>query len=387
MSATTGRSLQRWRTFGIAIALTLLLAILIYGPSQSWRRDSGSSYNRAPSGYSAWYEYLETRDIAGQRWQKPLQRLPDIAKTPSTLVRVFPRANTIDASLVDSDKHLQDWLKAGNRLIVLGVRAPVSPAPFERELTSDYGPVAIATRRRQEKYGGLAVLSDAEGAVIWRRSVGEGEVLLATTSDLAANAYQDREGNFALLAALASPDGQTVYLDETLHGHLDRENSAAPDSAGGGGGPFAYLARTPLVPAALQLAILVAIAILTANRRFGALRPLPIPPRENSLAYIRALAGVLRQADSSAFVMTAIDRQERQQLQRDLGLGTAPLSPETLASAWAQHTGRPSQQLLELLQTPLPERPTSEYLWEWLERWQTCRIDPDRPSQTRSPSS
>ncbi|MEO0949535.1 MAG: DUF4350 domain-containing protein, partial [Cyanobacteria bacterium J06641_5] len=214
-------------------------------------------------------------------------------------------------------------------------------------------------------------------AIVWRQAVGEGEILFATTSDLAANAYQDREGNFALLAALASPDGQVVYLDETLHGHRDREPTSEGTATERARGPFDYLAQTPLLPMALQLAIWVAIAILAANRRFGPLRPLPVPPSENSLAYIRALAGVLRKADSNEFVIATLDRQERQQLQRALGLGAGTLSPEAIATAWAQRTGRAPEALLELLQTPLPERPTTEYLWGWLERWQACRIDSD----------
>lgn len=383
-------SLRRWRSLGIGIVAVLLLTVLFYGPSQSWRQDHGSSYNRGPSGYSAWYDYLETQEIPRQRWQKSLQQLPEVTTSPSTLVRVYPHANSITADRVNTTVEsfeLRDWLNAGNRLVVLGVRAPVSTAPFEREIASDYGLVEIATRRRAEKYGGLALLSDAEGAIVWRQAVGNGEILFATTSDLAANAYQDSEGNFALLAAITSPDNHTVYLDETLHGHRDRE--PAPDgetTTERRDGPLDYLARTPLLPIALQLALLVAIAIWAANRRFGPLRPLPVPPSENSLAYIRALAGVLRKADSNGFVIATLDRQERAQLQRALGLGPGPVPPETIATAWAQRTGRSPQPLLALLQTPLPERPTTEYLWGWLERWQACRIDPDRPGPARSPS-
>lgn len=374
------RSLQRWRLFGIGLVCALLLVVLFYGPSQSLRQDRGSSYSRAPGGYSAWYEYLETRGISRQRWQKPLQQFPEAAPTSSTLVRVHPRTNAVSVAAINDvvdDRDLRAWLTAGGRLIVLGVSAPaLGTAPFESELASDYGPVAIATRRRAEKYGGLAILSDTEGAVIWRSAIGEGEILLATPSDLAANAYQDREGNFALLAALASPAGQTVYLDETLHGYREREAAPADGPrAERASGPFGYLAQTPLAPAALQLALLVAIAIVAANRRFGPLRPVPVPPSENSLAYIRALAGVLRRADSHAFVITTVERRERQQLQRALGLGSGSVPPETIAAAWAQRSGRSPQQLLDLLQTPLPERLTTEYLWEWLERWQACRID------------
>lgn len=382
---SAARPLQRWRALGIALVLVLLLTTLLYGPSQSAREDNGSTYSRAPSGYSAWYEYLETREIPIQRWQQPLHRLPETATTPATLIRVFPNDNRVDPEFATFE--LQEWLETGNRLIVLGARAPVTPAPFERDLTSDYGPVAIATRRRAEKFGGLALLSDTEGAAIWRRAVGEGEIIFSVTPDLAANAYQDREGNFALLAALASPDGQTVYIDETLHGHLDRDPVPGAADDEGIRGPFDYLSRTPLLPATLQLAILVALAVLAANRRFGPLRPLPVAPSENSLAYIRALAGVLRGADSHAFVMETVGQREQQQLQRALGLGSASLPPDVVASAWAQRTGQPAQKILELLQTEPPQHPTAADLQDWLARWQACRVDPNSAqSQQRSPS-
>ncbi|QQE63768.1 hypothetical protein GFS31_04370 [Leptolyngbya sp. BL0902] len=58
-----------------AVALVLLLGLLLLGAPASSRLDSGSTWHRGPSGYSAWYESLEQQDVTVQRWQRPVEDL------------------------------------------------------------------------------------------------------------------------------------------------------------------------------------------------------------------------------------------------------------------------------------------------------------------------
>ena len=61
--------------FAIAIIVIILLT-LIFAPSND-RLTSGSTYSRNPNGYGAWYEFMTQKNVAIQRWEKPLSEFID----------------------------------------------------------------------------------------------------------------------------------------------------------------------------------------------------------------------------------------------------------------------------------------------------------------------
>ncbi|MEL6249309.1 MAG: DUF4350 domain-containing protein, partial [Cyanobacteria bacterium J06627_15] len=157
------------------MALGVLCLLLMVLAPESGRKTSGSTYSRAPEGYLGWYETAIEQGITLQRWQRPIEEiLPEGEAGGQTLLRIFSgNVSRIVAEGVYSDEDwLDEWLAAGNRVISLGVRQPVSEAKFKTLQDSPQGKVEIHTRRRQRDLTGnrARLLNDAYGAVVWREN-------------------------------------------------------------------------------------------------------------------------------------------------------------------------------------------------------------------------
>ena len=381
-----------------AIAITAITIVtLLFAPANN-KVNSGSTYNRAPDGYGAWYAFMSKRGTEVQRWQKPFEDFAknQDAKPPSTLLRIYSKL--IPEVVSDTEKK---WVEQGNTLVNLGVRAPVTPAPFSSLHPASAGEIKIDTGRRHPS-DKKQVLDDRFGAIVWKESVGKGTVYFASTSHLAANAYQDFPGNYEFLAGLvtqleggeqeiegteqalavkliqnsSNPQSQgtsktlnKVWVDEYIHGYKDSEVIEREYQ----GNLFTYLAKTPLFPVLIQATIILLVAIFAGWNRLGQPVTLSGPQVDNSEAYIQALAGVLQKANSTDFAVEIIGKEEQLQLQKAL-LGQGSLESETLTNAWVQQTGRKAAELSELLPSPSHKRRISDSdLLAWLGKWQQIR--------------
>ena len=367
-----------WILGAIAIGAIVILTLLV-APSNS-KLDSGSTYNRAPEGYGAWYAFMSDRGTPVKRWQKPFADLAanKNAKIPITFLRVYSSLIIDTLSQVE-----QEWVKRGNTLVILGIKEAVTAAPFSTEHDSNVGKIKIDTRRRGREAKKL-ILSDRFGAIVWVENVGKGRVVYAATPHIAANAYQDLPGNYELLAEIVTQltKGQSdrntaiakvpnqVWVDEYLHGYKDREiikRETAETLIG-------YLAKTPLFPALVQGVAILIVAIIATTRRFGQPVILSAPVVDNSVAYIQALAGVLQKANSSDFVQEVLGKEEQLQLQKALLLGQFPLDIQSLADAWARQTGREAAELEKLLRSQHQKGRISDTdLLSWLSKWEQIR--------------
>lgn len=114
---------------------------------------------------------------------------------------------------------------------------------------------------------------------------------------------------------------------------------------------FSYLARTPLIIVCLNLVLATLVFAWQQNRRFGRIIVPKLPEIDNSEAYIQALGGVLRQANSSEFVIQNIGKAEQLSWQQKLGLGRERLvEPQVLITAWETQTKLPTEDLRFVLQ-------------------------------------
>jgi hypothetical protein len=352
-----------------AIALGVIVLItLIAAPSNSNLR-TGSSYNRAPDGYGAWYAFMQQQGTPVQRWQKPFSNLAEV-KNPITLLRVSSQP-----SPPSLDRDQREWVKKGNTLVILGVHGRVTAAAFSTTQQSSVGSIKIDTRRRYvEAKEQKNLLGDRFGAVVWQEQIGEGQAIFATTPNLAANAYQDYPNNYKYLAQIVST-AKPVWVDEYIHGYKDTDVREAA-----GGDWLTYLAQKPIFPALFQAIVLLIAIVWAQNRRFGQAIALDPPVVDNSTAYIEALAGVLQKAESSEFVLDMVGKAEQMQLQKALGLGQVPTDRQTLIKAWVEQTGRSPAELEQLLQLKSQKRRLShKNLLVWLEKWKTIHsyVKPD----------
>ena len=399
-------SSRRLGLFG-AIAVGALILLTLFAAPANTKLSSGSTYNRAPNGYGAWYAFMEERGTSVQRWQKPFKTLATnkTLKPPITLLRVNSELSRPDLLTEE-----ESWVEKGNTLVILGVRQPVTEAPFSTQHKTETGSVKINTQRRR-KSANEKLLGDRFGSIVWQQSMGKGQVIFATTPHLAANAYQDFPDNYEFLAHLVtqSPDGEnlsiqnvqskthnSVWVDEYIHGYKDPERVACQSkgakrrASSGKGTPsqdsedlnceqeqpslFSYLAQTPVFPALVQGFILLLVAIWAGNRRFGKPETLPVPVVNNSEAYIQALAAVLQKAESSEFVVEVVGKEEQMQLQKALFLGRERLDHQSLVNAWVQQTGRPAAELEPVLPMQAQKRRMRETdLLSWLGKWEQIR--------------
>ncbi|AFY34528.1 DUF4350 domain-containing protein [Calothrix sp. PCC 7507] len=347
----------------IALGVIILLSLIVAPSSNTI--NSGSTYNRAPDGYGAWYAFMQQQGIAIQRWQKPGSDLK-ADKNPVTLLRVYSELNPPGV-----DQQEREWLEQGNTLVILGVRDRVTAAEFSTTQKSSFGDVKIATRRRREKVEPeLVSLGDRFGAIVWEEKYDKGKAIFSTTPHLAANAYQDYLSNFQYLANLVSQKNNQIFVDEYIHGYKDADVREKE----GKGNLFSYFVQMPLFTALLQAGVLLLVLIWSQNRRFGKPVALDTPAIDNSEAYIQALAGVLQKAESTDFVVEMVGKEEQLQLQKALGLGQLLLEPQVLMAVWVEKTGLSAAELEAVLKLHARKKTISEQdLLSWLGKWRTLR--------------
>lgn len=359
---------KRWLWLSLAAIAIMVLLTLIAAPSTSSANRSGSTYSKSPDGYGAWYAFMEKQGTPVKRWQKPFEKFPALAQNRVTLLRV--NSDITERSL---SREEIDWVEQGNRLVILGVRSPVTEAPFTTFQQSTSGIVKIDTGRRNTQLGKTEKewLGDRFGGAVWQVSFKQGQAIFATTPHLGANAYQDRDGNYKFLAQLVTQsEFNQVWVDEYLHGYKDEEVRDLED----GEDWIAYLAKTPLFPGLLQAGIILIILAIAQSRRLGPPQTLTAPVVENSEAYIQGLAAVLQKAESSEFVLEVVGKEEQLQLQKALGLGSVLVDNQTLVAAWVQQTGRPAAELEQLLKLQSKKHRIGEQnLQSWLEKWRQVR--------------
>lgn len=369
------------RKYWLAILFfTFTLALQFLTPNS----DLGSSWSRAPDGYGAWYTDLQKHNIPVRRWQRPLK---DLKGTDQTLVVVATKAPLAFSSA------LQDWVKAGNTLLLLQSQGSATQAEFSSRVEQ----VLVETSRRHQsdqdwseerlsdclKKGELPVcignlvlgskplLADKYGNIVWEYPYEQGRVVEVTTAFLGANAYQDAPGNFAFLRKIASPKGQTVLFDEYLHGYIDEEIAKQENRYGSW---WKYFLTTPPFAALAQGVVILLVLIWGENRLFGPVQSLPVDKQENSEAYIQALAGVLQKARSSEFVLEVLGRAEQLHIQQALGLGNTPVERKLLLSTWSDLTQQPASVLSAVIDPPeRKQRITQPELSNWLKSVETVR--------------
>lgn len=335
----------------------IIVGLLVFTAAPAANRlNSGSTWSHSPDGYGAWYAHMIEQGAPIQRWQRPLSELLEQVEQeqestpPTTLLQIYPGFATREQQMF-SHSWQQDWLKAGNRIIVLGLREPVTAAPFTTLQTSADGAVKVETRRRLETSKQWQVLlGDDYGAVVGQPPQDSGEMVLGVSPFLAANAYQQEAGNFAFLEGLAIATGGPIWVDEYLHGYKDSD--VVTQEVGGAGGWLDYMAKTPWLVLGVQIGLIIGLGLIAQNRRPGVKRTVKPAVVDNSEAYIQAMAGVLHKAASHDFVVDTLTREERLALQKVLGLGSVPVPDTVLTTAWTQSTGQSAITVAVLTQPP-----------------------------------
>lgn len=342
----------------LGIVLGALIIITILAAPARNQLQGGSTYSHAPDGYGAWYDYMQQRGTPLQRLQKPPKDwFESRGQEKTTLIRIYNQPSWHGFSEAEDN-----WLRKGNRMVILGIPSAVTPAPFTSYLHSNVGAIRIDTTRRG--FTSTPILGDSFGAVIWRQKTNLGEIIYVTTPHLAANAYQDNIGNYEFLAQLVTAPNYPLWIDEYLHGYKDKDTIRQEV----GSNLWSYWLKTPLLLLFSQGIVILLFVLWSSNHRFGKALTLTTPTVNNSLAYIQALARVLERANTRDFVVTTITQAETQQLQKQLGIETTELA--IIIDHLIQQYGGNNQELLNLIKNPKKSQKIKNIdLLEWLHIW------------------
>lgn len=358
-----------WVWAGLALAVVAFILMLVAPQSYP----GGSSYEQSLRGYSSWYRFMQSQGYSIQRWQQPYDRL---AGQGQTLIQVSDETDY--STYIGQGSTVSEWVEKGNTLVLLSWSGQVSGAPFRSDVPYGSGTLRLETTRRYSitrNQEASPELKDRFGSMVWSYSLGKGRVINAVTPWIAANAYGEQFENFAFLRDLALQQGGTIWVDEWLHGYRDLDAKAASKQSQQD--IWSYLSNQSVAVLAGQGLLLFLLLLWGKNQRWGSLQSLAPPKQNSSEQYIQALAETLNAQGHHEYVLTLLGQRFREQLRSQLGYiaqDGAPLSNEDTAitHAWTTVTGRPSPELLELLEQTRQRTPMSEQaLIAWVQRTET----------------
>jgi hypothetical protein len=356
----------------VLVALLCLTLIVTAAAPQFYPR--GSSYDGSLSGYGQWYRFMETRNHPIKRWRRAYSQLKG---TGQTLIQAADVERYESPDLGASA--ILDWVKQGNTLIELSWAGDVTGVPFRSALPTPRGAVRIETTRRYGASNGAhnfdeVLLKDDFGGVIGLKKVSKGEMIQIVYPWLGSGIYAGQSANFQILEDLATQRKGTIWVDEWIHGNrLSETNSGLSDAKKQD--LWRYFAQRPIAVIAGQGVLLLLLLLWGQNQRFGALSRITPPLRNSSEQYIQALADTLNTHGHTEYVLALLGQSLRDCLKSRLGLVGIDLTREgdrKIATEWAMVTGRPSLELLELLEQSRLEKPLRDSeLLAWVQQADT----------------
>jgi len=263
--------------------------------------DSYSSYDAHSGGYRAWYELLQRERVRVERFE---ERPAFLERGLDTLVwaEPLPFDPRQTANTVADVRALEDWIKAGGRLVYLGhddaaAKQQLLKLPFSTNGKPKSGAALVApslralgiervlpvTALRWKLRKSLNVLlADTAGPLVVRYSYGKGEIVAAIDETPFSNGRLARGDHARLAYALARPRAGAgrVAFDEAPHGFIVPEHW------------WAVVPR-PLVVAIVVACFALLVAFVGAAIRLG---PPLVPPQRSdatSSEFIDSLAALL----------------------------------------------------------------------------------------------
>jgi hypothetical protein len=352
------------RVLLVLIALVVLLAFWARSPQRApadaWLP---SSFNPVGAGNMALYQTLADLNWPVERWREPLSRLVD-AGTGNTLIITRARAGARVNFSEQEIALLQDWVKKGNTLVLLGAlgewddtRDMLTGFGFTLEPTTSASSISDFFHPLEAKPGAeiqvgpmagsgetgtlvvpqttpLPVTYPPQARVLWAEEGqplllelpdGAGHVICGSSAQLLSNAYLTRGDNLAIVLGLLAPGGHTpqhLFFEESHHGF-----SAI----------FALvrLLQHPGVRFGGMLALLGLLTFLGSSLvRFGPVIPLHAAEGRSTLEFVDSIADLYQRADLRNDMIGYLFRETHQRVLYRLNL--PPTAPHALIASRLQ---------------------------------------------------
>lgn len=296
---------------GVVAVLALLMSLLSGGENDPDRWFS--TYSSNPEGFKAFFLMLSRLGIQVARLKTDITSAPLSTKSLWILnPSQYPKKEI---------ERLKEWVKEGNTLIITKGRLPLFDFDDE-ESDDDISPLSILEipdeesapsgddilTRQVDKIcycayfqagevkpvaGRKVILSAENTPLVLEESVGEGKIVYLTQPQMFNNRSIGKADNAVLSYNLTYHFSQhyPVYFGEGI--------SDAP-------GTWHIVFTPPFLWVSLQVILTVLLFVYGAGKRFGPVRPLPIPPRRSKDEYIYAMANLLLKKGNHAAVSQTI---------------------------------------------------------------------------------
>jgi hypothetical protein len=343
------KNLRLFLVFGL---LTTLAAALGLATRQAPPESTLPSVeNPGPLGLRALYLYLSEGGAQVEVSQESLEALPPGTQT---VVIAAPRGRAVSSEEVAA---LQRMVRGGGTLVLLASREKETGQPaLDHWLKLERGPWLSTNTQGlpegEQDVGGttvdvwlaagaarglsslrvaadrgvsvgleeaIPVAGQAKSVALWRLGLGQGEVYVASGTDLAENRRLELLDNLRFWEALAARG--PIVFDEFHH-------SAAPAPPMSQG----------LWVFALQCLAVGGLYVFSRGTRFGAPRPLLPERHRSSLEYVQSLGWLARRAKVERELLPEMGRQLRQLMLDRLGIPLM-LSEEEAARLLEQRCG------------------------------------------------
>jgi hypothetical protein len=225
------------------------------------------SFSADRDGTKAWRELLEEKQERVKEWRLGWEELPNGSN--QLLVAVQP------GGLSKAEQgELLGWIEQGNDFILFHQRpagwelfeleereAAAKPEPRQIQREGEAGasdlPAIVGTPHRIKSYEGQqVVLSDDQGVLGTRLSIGEGSMTVLLTPEWLMNERITEHAHFELVWPLFGKSWESVWVDETHHGYRTQPGLLAVYPAW-------------LVLASVQLALALLFWLWRRGKRFG----------------------------------------------------------------------------------------------------------------------
>jgi hypothetical protein len=337
---TVTRSARGPVLLGLAVVLVVVLVALLTGARGGGRLDPRSY---GPDGTHALAALLG-------RAGTPVQVVGDVAEAMSvpgaTVVVPFPAALTSDELASLSAVPLVVLGADQDSVDALGIDAGTTDAGGTGSLRPDCS-LEVAQRAGSVRLGGVGYASGSATAGCYPRGgtptlLQVGSTTLLGSGSLLTNAHLDQDGNAALAVGLLHPATKVLWLiprgDRAVTGERRSLHQLLPEW---------------FDDALLQGAVALVLLALWRARRLGRVVVEPLPVVVRAAEAVEGRGRLYRSANARDRAAEALRSASRDAAARRLGLGPTG-SPDSLAQAAAERTGRPAADVQALLYGPVP---------------------------------
>jgi hypothetical protein len=302
------------------IFIVLLVGAAIFGGGGGEKAEIPSSYSTASGGAKAAYLLLQREGYKVERWERPLDSLPQAVE--KTLILAEPDA----APTRQEREQIDAFLKAGGRVIATGMfsgtflpenksvpdlihgatwqkASAVSPS----EITRAAPEISLAPEAQWESFStAYPLYANGDQTVVVEYPHGRGEVLWWASATPLTNAGLKEPGNLEFFLACLGGTKNEILWDEYIHGYRDTLAMS--------------IAHSPVKWLVLQLALLGLAVLVTFSRRSGPICQPATEVRLSPLEFVQTLGGLYENAGTASVALDICYQRFRYWLTRRLGV-------------------------------------------------------------------